>query len=348
MTLIYFILMLGIIVFIHELGHFIWAKASGVYCYEFSLGFGPKLFSFKRKNKNDETLYCVRIIPIGGYVAMAGEEVDDDTSVPMDKKMYNKPWLKRFMIVIAGAVNNFILGFVVLFVMALIYGAVSTKPVVGIVADNSASSKSGIEIGDVITKVNGKKVKSWDDVTINLAIPDNSKATVFVVKKDGKEKEIKVKPYKNVDESGNVTYSYGMGIKPDKKYGLVNSFKYAVSKFGSLYNSMVVTVKSLFTGKIGINALSGPVGIYTIVGEQSKAGLEGLLYLLAYLSINVGFINLIPFPAFDGGRALFLIIEKLKGSPVNPKTENMIHQIGMILILGLMLFITVKDVLKLF
>lgn len=348
MTLIYFILMLGIIVFIHELGHFIWAKASGVYCYEFSLGFGPKLFSFKRKNKNDETLYCVRIIPIGGYVAMAGEEVDDDTSVPMDKKMYNKPWLKRFMIVIAGAVNNFILGFVVLFVMALVYGAVSTKPVVGIVAENSASSKAGIEIGDVITKVNGKKVKSWDDVTINLAIHDNSKATTFVVKKDGKEKEIKVKPYKNVDESGNVTYSYGMGIKPDKKYGLVNSFKYAVSKFGSLYNSMVVTVKSLFTGKIGINALSGPVGIYTIVGEQSKAGLEGLLYLLAYLSINVGFINLIPFPAFDGGRALFLIIEKLKGSPVNPKTENMIHQIGMILILGLMLFITVKDVLKLF
>ena len=236
MTLIYFILMLGIIVFIHELGHFIWAKASGVYCYEFSLGFGPKLFSFKRKNKNDETLYCVRIIPIGGYVAMAGEEVDDDTSVPVDKKMYNKPWLKRLMIVIAGAVNNFILGFVVLFVMALVYGAVSTKPIVGIVAENSASSKAGIKIGDVITKVNGKKVKSWDDVTINLAIHDNSKETAFIIKRDGKEQEIKVKPYKNVDNSGNVTYSYGMGIKPDKKYGLVDSLKYATSKFGSVYN----------------------------------------------------------------------------------------------------------------
>ena len=108
MTLIYFILMLGIIVFIHELGHFFWAKKSGVYCYEFSLGFGPKLFSFKRKN--DETLYCIRLIPVGGYVAMAGEEATDDEEVPKDKKLYNKPWYKRLIIILAGVTNNFILG----------------------------------------------------------------------------------------------------------------------------------------------------------------------------------------------------------------------------------------------
>ena len=142
MTLIYFILMLGTIVFIHELGHFIWAKKSGVYCYEFSLGFGPKLFSFNRKN--DETKYCLRLIPLGGYVAMAGEEIDDDKSVPKDRKMYNKPWYKKLAIVLAGVTNNFILGFVVLFLIALIYGSYNTKPIIGIVSDDSASYEAGI------------------------------------------------------------------------------------------------------------------------------------------------------------------------------------------------------------
>ena len=143
LTLIYFILMLGIIVFVHELGHFIWAKISGVYCYEFSLGFGPKIFSFKRKN--DETLYCLRLFPLGGYVAMAGEEVDDDKSVPKHKKMYNKPWYKKLIIVLAGVTHNFILGFLVLFIMALCYGSLSTKPVLGIVEKTSPSYTMAIK-----------------------------------------------------------------------------------------------------------------------------------------------------------------------------------------------------------
>ena len=157
MTLIYFVLMLGIIIFIHDIGHFFWAKKSGVYCYEFSLGFGPKLFSFKRKN--DETLYCLRLIPIGGYVAMAGEEVDDDTSVAQDKKMYNKPWYKKLIIVLAGVINNFILGFVVLFVIALIYGSYTTDPVIGVVTKNSSSQKAGLKKGDIILKINDERQK---------------------------------------------------------------------------------------------------------------------------------------------------------------------------------------------
>ena len=131
MTLIIFILMLGIIIFIHELGHFFWAKVSGVYCYEFSLGFGPKLFSFKRKN--DETMYALRLIPLGGYVAMAGEEVDDDKKVPKSKKLYNKPWYKKLIIVLAGVINNFILALVVFFITSLIWGSYSIKPVIGVV-----------------------------------------------------------------------------------------------------------------------------------------------------------------------------------------------------------------------
>ena len=347
MTLIYFILMLGIIVFIHELGHFFWAKKSGVYCYEFSLGFGPKLFSFKRKN--DETLYCLRLIPIGGYVAMAGEEVDDDTSVPKDKKMYNKPWYKKLVIVLAGVTNNFILGFLVLFIMALCYGSYTTKPIIGEVVKDSACAKAGLKSGDKILKINGEATRTWDDVTLTLTLANNEKAQKILVEtKDGKKELIKVKPKKIKDKDGNVSYSYGMGLDSKKYYGIKNAFSYATSKFGSTFNSMIVTIKALITGKIGVSALSGPVGIYTIVGAQSKAGLSGLLYLLAYLSINVGFINLIPFPAFDGYRAVIILIEKITGKKVNPKVDAIVNNIGLMLLFALMIFITVKDVLKLF
>lgn len=347
MTLIYFILLLGCIVFIHELGHFFWAKKSGVYCYEFSLGFGPKLFSFKRKN--DETMYCVRLIPLGGYVSMAGEEVDDDVKVPKDKKLYNKPWYKKLIIVLAGVINNFILAFVVLFVIALIYGSYSTKPVIGVFSKDSACQKAGFEIGDKIIKINGKRTRSWDDVTLRLILANSKKSQVFVLEdKDGNEKTIKVRPAKNKDKDGNVSYSYGIGISDKKYHGVLNALKFSTSKFVSTFDSMIITIKALFTGKVGISSLSGPVGIYKIVGEQSKTGAYGLLYLLAYLSINVGFINLLPFPAFDGYRGLTIIIEKITGKQINPKVDAIVNNIGLMLLFALMIFITIKDVIKLF
>lgn len=347
MTLIYFILLLGCIVFIHELGHFFWAKKSGVYCYEFSLGFGPKLFSFKRKN--DETMYCVRLIPLGGYVSMAGEEIDDDGEVPKDKKLYNKPWYKKLIIVLAGVINNFILAFVVLFVIALIYGSYSTKPVIGVFSKDSACQKAGFEIGDKIIKINGKRTRSWDDVTLRLILANSKKSQVFVLEdKDGNEKTIKVRPIKNKDKDGNVSYSYGIGISDKKYHGVLNALKFSTSKFASTFNSMIITIKALFTGKVGISSLSGPVGIYKIVGEQSKTGAYGLLYLLAYLSINVGFINLLPFPAFDGYRGLTIIIEKITGKQINPKVDAIVNNIGLMLLFALMIFITIKDVIKLF
>lgn len=346
MTLIYFILMLGIIVFIHELGHFIWAKKFGVYCYEFSLGFGPKLFSFRRKN--DETLYCLRLIPIGGYVAMAGEEVDDDKSVSKDKKLYNKPWYKKLIIILAGIINNFILGFLILFLIALIYGSYTTEPIIGVVTKDSSSQKAGIKEGDKIISINGEKTRTWDDVTLKLVLSNNDKAQEFLLETSDGEKKVSVKPEKITDEDGNVSYSYGIGLDDTKYHGLGNAFKYATSKFGSIFNSMIVTIKALFTGKVGLDSLSGPVGIYSIVGSQSKAGLSGLLYLLAYLSINVGFINLIPFPAFDGYRAVIILIERITRKKVNAKVDAIVNQVGLFLLFALMIYITIKDVLRLF
>lgn len=347
MTLIYFILMLGIIVFVHELGHFFWAKKSGVYCYEFSLGFGPKLFSYNRKD--DETLYCLRAIPLGGYVAMAGEEVDDDTSVPYDKKMYNKPWYKKLIIVLAGVINNFILAFLILFFVALINGSYTTKPIIGTVAKDSASYKAGMKSGYKIVEINGENIRTWDDVTLKLTLAKGSKTQVFKVEtKTGEIKEIRIKPEKIENKDGTVSYSYGIALNDTKYTGIANAFNYATSKFRSIFDSMIVTIKALVTGQVGLNSLSGPVGIYSIVGEQRQAGFEGLFYLLAYLSINVGFINLLPFPAFDGYRAVVILIETIIGKKVNPKIDAIINNIGLFLLFGLMIFITIKDILRLF
>ena len=347
-TLIYFILILGVIVLVHEFGHFIFAKMFGIYVYEFSIGMGPKIFGKKRKNKNDETEYCIRAIPIGGFVSMAGEEVDDDKSVPKDKKMYSKkPW-QRFLIMFFGPGFNFIFAILTLFFIALFCGSASYEPIISSVEKNYPAYEAGISKNDKILEINNHKIKTLDDVSIYLTISKKNEATsIKVEKENGDITTYKVKP-KKVKEEDTVSYKYGIGIQSTKKYGFINSLKYTYVKTCSLFKQMFITIGSLFTGLVKVNQLSGPVGIYSIVGEQSKAGFASIMYLMAYLSINVGFLNLIPLPAFDGGHILFIIIEKLKGSPVSQKTENMIHTVGLFLLMLLMVYITFNDIIKLF
>lgn len=347
MTLIYFILILGLTVFIHELGHFVFAKKNGVYCYEFSLGMGPKLFSFRRKN--DETKYTLRLLPIGGYVQMAGEEIEEDKDLPKEKQMQSKTVWQRFTIVVAGAVNNFILGIILLFLMGLFYGTPETKPYIDNVDSKYNAYKVNIREGDIIKKMNGKKVSTIDDVMLEFQLIESGSSVKFeLVDKNGKEKSVTVKPTKEKNEDGTESYIYGLGFSTDTNKGFVSSIKYAFSKFGSIYRSMIRVITNLFTGNLGINSLSGPVGIYNVVGEQSKQGFQNIIYLAAYISINVGFVNLIPFPAFDGGRALFLIIEKIRKKPIEQKTENIIHSVGFGLLMLLIIVITINDIIRLF
>lgn len=347
MTLIYFILILGLTVFIHELGHFIFAKKNGVYCYEFSLGMGPKLYSFRRKN--DETEYSLRLLPIGGYVQMAGEEIEEDKDLPKEKQMQSKSVWQRFTIVVAGAFNNFILGIVLLFLLAIIYGASETKPYIDNVNPNYNAYKVNVREGDVVKKVNGKKVHTIDDVMLEFTLTKEGDSVKLLLEdKKGNEKSVVIRPTKEEKEDGSVSYIYGLGFSTEIKKGFTSSIKYSFSKFGSIYRSMIKVITNLFTGNLGINSLSGPLGIYNVVGEQSKQGFENVIYLAAYISINVGFVNLIPFPAFDGGRALFLIIEKIRKKPINQKTENTIHSIGFALLMLLIVVITINDIIRLF
>ena len=344
--LILFILILGSIVFVHEFGHFMMAKLTGVYVYEFAIGMGPKLWSKKGK----ETEYTLRAIPIGGFCMMAGEDLEDDDlkKVPKNKRLQSKkPW-QRFLIMFFGAGNNFIFAILLLFAIGLIWGGSSMEPVVTSVLKNSAAANSGIEAGDRILEINGHSISTTDDISLYLAVADPEEASDIKVEKENDSvKTYSVQPKKKKVD-GQITYQYGIGMQQEVQHGFLAAIQFTYKKTISIFKQMGVTVGYLSTGGISISQLSGPVGIFSIVGDQSSAGIMNIIYLVAFLSINVGFINLLPIPAFDGGHILFIIIEKIKGSPVNPETENKIHTIGLFLLMLLMVVITFNDILRLF
>lgn len=347
-TLIILILMLGILIFVHEFGHFIVAKKTGVHVEEFALGMGPKLFKWKRKN--DPTLYSIRIFPIGGFCAMAGEVTEDgDKKLSKDKYMCNKKPYQKFLILIAGVTMNFLLALILFFLQGLIWGSSNQLSYIGLVTEKSAIERAGIVEGDKVISINGMKTDTWDKIQIALTLKNDSDVYEFVVKKeDGSVKKYSVTPDEQKNENGESVKVFGFGAGNALNKGVWNSIKYAFIKLYSVMTSMTLIIIKLFTGALGLNSLSGPVGMYTVVGESAKMGIQNLIYLTAYLSVNLGFINVLPFPAFDGGRILFVIIEKIKGSPVKPEVENWFHNIGFILLMILMLVITYQDILRLF
>lgn len=346
LNLLLFIFILSLIVFIHEFGHFMMAKLTGVYVYEFAIGMGPKIWG----KKGRETEYTIRAIPIGGFCQLAGEDIEDDDlkKVPKKRRLQSKSAWQRFLIMFFGAGNNFISAILILFLMALIWGGTTLDPVIKSVEEDYPAALAGIEAGDRVIKLNGHTIKTSDDLSLYLAVGDPKKTNVFVIEKEnGDKKTYKIKA-REISDDNETAYVYGITIENKRTKGFLNALKYTVKKTGSIFKQMAITVGYLFTGGISLSQLSGPVGIYSVVGESSKAGLQNIFYLVAFLSINVGFINLLPLPAFDGGHILFIIIEKIKGSPVEPELENKIHMIGMVLLLLLMVIITINDIIRLF
>lgn len=342
MTLIYFAIVLGVTIFVHELGHFIFAKRAGIYVYEFALGMGPRIFEFKRKN--DETSYSIRLFPIGGFVQMAGESIEEDSVVPKDKQFQTKSWSKRFLTIVAGIVFNFLLAITLLFVVGLMSGVTKDNPYIAYVDNTYPLYTAGVREGDQIIKVNGNKIYSVDHFLLEAQIYYAKDFPVTVKHKDGTISNILIKPVK----SGKTDYKFGFAIDGTKTYGVLPAARYAFTKTLSLVHQMSLIIYSLFTMKLSLTNLAGPIGIYSIVGDAAKAGFVSMIYLISLISINVGFINLLPIPAFDGGRLLFLIIEKIKGKPVKAKTENIFHSVGFALLMILMLIITYNDIIRLF
>lgn len=344
MTLIYFILILGIIILVHEFGHFIWAKKFGVYVYEFSIGMGPKIWS--KKDKKGETEYSIRAIPIGGFVSLAGEDEAEDKKVPKKRMLQSKAIWQRFLIMSFGAINNFILAFVLFSLAAFISGAAVMDPVIHDVTEDFPAQRAGVKAGDYIRSINGKATKTIDDVQLYIILADKEKTMTITVERNSSLLEYKFKAErKQID--GVETHAYGLEFESKVEKGFFKSFDFAVKKFASTMRQMKEVVTRLFTGRLSFSQLSGPIGIFNAVGDVSAHGLASLLMLTAVLSINVGFINLIPFPAFDGGRIVFLIIEKLRGKPVNPKIENLVNTAGFVFLLILTFVIMLSDIFKL-
>lgn len=352
LKLLLLIFILGIIILVHEFGHFIWAKTFKVHIYEFSIGMGPLLFTHKGKKDNID--YNIRAIPIGGFVSMAGEVYADDDKIPKEKLMCNRPWYQRCIILAAGVMNNFIMAILLLFVYAAIWGGGAIKPEINYVAPESAAEEAGLEASDTILSINGYKVNSWDKAQIILQYKNDKDYYTFEIEdKDGNVETVKITPKVVKDEkTGAESRVFGVGIKEADTSNLFKVIGYGFKKFGSIVSSMAATIGGLLTGKIDMAALSGPVGMYEVVGASFTYSIgyaiQYLVYILAFLSINVGFINILPFPAFDGGHLLFLVIEKIKGSPVNSKFENICHLIGFALIFLLMIIVTINDIIKLF
>lgn len=343
LSILYFVIILGIIVCVHEFGHFFFAKLFGIYVYEFSIGMGPKIFS--KKGKGGETTYSIRLIPIGGFCQLAGEGLDEDGKLPKDRLLQSKPVWQRFLVMFFGAGNNFLLALITLFFLGLVVGSPRTSTIIPSVVPGSPADLGGMVKNDQIIKIDGNSIKTLEDIQLYLTIAKGE--TEIVVLREGKEITLKMTPLTE-EEAEKVGYTFGMEFDNEIEYGFFKAVKYSFTKFGALVRQMFNTFKGLFTGGISVRELSGPVGIYSAVDQMKSSGIMNLIYLMALLSLNVGFINLIPFPAFDGGRILFLIIEKLRGKPVKAETENLIHNIGFFILLALIIFVTVNDIIKLF
>jgi len=347
-NMLLFIFILGLLILVHELGHFLTAKKSGVHIYEFSIGMGPAIKTITGK---DGINYSIRALPIGGYVQMAGEvyEDDDTNKIPKEKFMCNRPWYQRLIILVAGVFNNFLLAIILLFVIALIWGAPSLKPVIYNVTEGYPIQEAGIVAGDVITAVNGHKTSTWDKAQILLLLEDDDDTyEIEVEHEDGSRDTYNVSPKVEEDEDGNESRIFGIEMKAEVSYGFKAALRYGFTKFASTIEQMLITVANLFTGGLSINDLSGPVGIYSVVGETRKAGVESVIFLIAYLSINLGIMNILPIPALDGGHVLFLLIELIAHKKVNEKVESITTTIFFCLLMLLMLYVTIHDIIRLF
>ena len=357
-TLIIFILILGIIVLVHELGHFLWARAFGVHIYEFSIGMGPVIYT--RVGKKDGITYNIRALPIGGFVSMAGEVYEDDNKIPKEKCLCNKPIWQRIIVMAAGVMNNFLLAIILLFISFLIWGSQATTNEIQVVEKNSVFDLNGIDVGDRIVAVNGKKVYSMYQIQTRLAFKSEDGLYTFTIEdSNGKTKDYQLKKDYVLDDNGNYleengekVLMYGFNTNKIEK-GVFKSLKNTFLKFGDLIYTMLITLGNLIIGNLSLDNLSGPVGIYEAVGSN-VVGFKffdvvyNVISLISLLSINVGLVNILPFPAFDGGHILFLVIEKIKGSPVNQKFENLCHTIGFILLMILIVIVTFNDIIRLF
>ena len=338
MSIIVSILVFSVVIIIHELGHFITAKLSGIKVNEFSIGMGPQLFGVTK----DETEYSIRLLPIGGYVAMEGEDEESEVEGAFNKA----PVQNRIAVVVAGAVMNMLLGFFVLLYLTGTQSAITSRKVSSFY-ENAMTQQTGLMVNDEIVAINGRKCYIANDIIYEFARTQNGTAD-FTVIRDGKRVELDNVTFDTyVGEDGIKQMVIDFTVYPLEKT-IPNILKESVNWTISLARTVFLSLVDLITGNVAIHPMSGPVGIVSVVSDAVSYGLEPVLNILAMITINLGVFNLLPFPALDGGRLVFLLIELLRGKPVPQKYEIFVNGRGMIMLLGFMAFVTFSDITKFF
>lgn len=332
------ILVFGFMILVHELGHFLFAKKFGVAITEFSIGMGPKIFS---KMGKDGVAYSLRALPIGGFVAMVGEEEDSENPNAFNKK----PAWQRFIVIAAGALTNILIGIIIMSCLTVSQPRYGTT-VIGEFLDKATSNSSGLMIGDEIKKINNTSVHTANELSYEIMRSGDKPVRVTIVR-DGNTITLDNVNFPKVSSQG-VTF----GSMDFKVYGENRTFStFVKNSFYSCKSTVKMIWDSLFdlvSGRYGIDQVSGPIGVTGAITQAAKSGAYSLFYLIVVISMNLGIFNLLPIPALDGGSLLFLIIEMIFRKPIPRKIENNLRTAGFMLLMALVVFISCKDVVFLF
>jgi regulator of sigma E protease len=350
-SLFAFLIVLGILIFFHEFGHFLIARLFGVGVEKFSLGFGPRLIG-KTIGLTD---YRLSLVPLGGYVKMVGEEPDEELDARLVPLSFtHKSVLKRFLIVFAGPFFNILLAVLIFFIISWATGILILKPAVGSVKEGSPAFAAGFKKGDLITAINAEPVETWEEMAERIGRSNGQPLEVAVRRPEG-TLVLAVTPElistKNLLGEDIRRYVIGIGTAGEtysKELTLFGALAESFHQTYAIVELMVVIVAKLFTGDISIDTVGGPIMIAQMAGDQAKAGVSSLFQFIAVISVNLAVINLLPIPVLDGGHLLFFLIEAVKGRPVSLKVREIAQQVGMVILIMLMILVFYNDIIRLF
>jgi regulator of sigma E protease len=349
-SILAFVVVLGVLIFFHELGHFIVARLFGVGVEKFSLGFGPRIFG----KKVGITDYRISAIPLGGYVKMVGDEPDaelDPADIPIS--FTHKHVLKRFLIVAAGPLFNLVLAIIIFFGIFMFSGTYIVKPTIGKVDPESPAAVGGLLAQDEILAIDGAAVTSWEDMAALIA-DSQGRTLVITVRREGGVQDVTVTPQlrktKNLFNEDIDRYIIGIAAAGDVLQQDLSFFQALKESFVQTYNVTeltVVSIAKMIKGTVSAKTIGGPIMIAQLAGQQAKAGATNLLFLIALLSVNLAILNFLPIPVLDGGHLLFFTIEMVIGRPVNTRMREIAQQAGIFILIMIMIFVFYNDITRL-
>jgi regulator of sigma E protease len=340
------VLIISFMVFVHELGHYMSARWIKAEIKEFAIGMGPKLFSHKSRKTN--ILYAIRAVPIGGALILVGEDENSDSA----NAFFKKPIWQRFIMIISGSAMNLLLGFILMAVIVLgVDGEYPSTRISRFEEEASSNAPGGLELGDQIVRINNKRINISNDLIFAL-MREGGEPVRITVLRDGQRLILENVSFPSITDSGMIFGMVDFGVEPDRKTaGMVirQTFFRSIGMVDMIWTSFF----DLITGRYGVEQLSGPVGVTQVIGNSAREVAEdrarsgGFLFLLALITINLGVFNLLPLPALDGGRIVFLAIEFVRRKPLKPEYEGYVHLAGFAMLLILMIVVTYRDVMQL-